>query len=89
MQEATQDKSTPMTLLMNPRLPTQWVDNIRITARTGDFDALVLSGFQQVPGAEERFEVSRIMLSLAHAERLIEAMQNVIAKHKELKGDEM
>lgn len=74
---------------MNPALSAQWVDNVRIFARTGDIDALILSGFQQVPGAEERLEVSRIMMSIAHAKRLTEAMQNVIAKHEELTGDGM
>ena len=74
---------------MNPGLSTQWVDNFRITTKTGDFDAMILSGFQQVPGAEERFEVSRIMISLPHAKKIIEAMQNVITKHEEMTGSEM
>lgn len=74
---------------MNPALSTQWVDNFRITARTGDVDVLILSGFQQVPGAEERFEVSRFMVSLAHAKKIVETMQNVITKHEEVTGSEM
>ena len=87
--ETTPEIPTPIPLLMNPRLSAQWVDNFKISARTGDVDAMILSGFQQVPGAEERIEVTRIMMSLAHARKVVETMQNVITKHEEVMGSEM